>query len=260
MNAAGVGWILTLKDNQPGLYAAADAHSWHDEPVLHATAETGHGRHEVRTIRVTSQVPTAIGPAPRHRPAHAHRTLPAPRPRHAPPPHACRAASDLRRPRPLRLRRGPRRESLLRDRPGRHRADPRPGQPRVPARPQPRPLGHRKRPAPPPRHHPRRRRLPAAGRADPGGCSPPSPTSPSACSTAPATPTTPPPAATSPGTAPDCQALGPPRPVTTPETRPNRYTVRKPWTPTLTPPLPDGTSPMRTSAPCLSAFSPKVRW
>ena len=32
MNALSIGWILTLKDNQPGLYAAADAHPWHDEP------------------------------------------------------------------------------------------------------------------------------------------------------------------------------------------------------------------------------------
>ena len=60
MNSRGIGWILTLKDNQPGLYAAADAHPWHDEPILHATSETGHGRHEVRTVRVTSQVPEAI--------------------------------------------------------------------------------------------------------------------------------------------------------------------------------------------------------
>ena len=60
MNALGVAWILTLKDNQPGLYTAADGHPWHDEPILHATAGTGHGRHEVRTIRVTSQVPDAI--------------------------------------------------------------------------------------------------------------------------------------------------------------------------------------------------------
>jgi len=60
MNALNIGWILTLKDNQPGLYAAADAHPWHDEPVLHATSETGHGRHEVRTIRATSQIPEAI--------------------------------------------------------------------------------------------------------------------------------------------------------------------------------------------------------
>ena len=60
MNKLRIGWILDLKDNQPGLYALADAHPWHDEPVLHATAETGHGRHEIRTIRVTSQVPDGI--------------------------------------------------------------------------------------------------------------------------------------------------------------------------------------------------------
>ena len=47
----------------------------------------------------------------------------------------------------------------------RHRAHPRPGQPRLPARPQPRPLGHRKRAAPPPRHNPRQdaSRLAAGG-------------------------------------------------------------------------------------------------
>ena len=60
MNKLRVGWILDLKDNQPGLYALADAHPWHDEPVLHATAEVGHGRHEIRAIRVTSQVPGGI--------------------------------------------------------------------------------------------------------------------------------------------------------------------------------------------------------
>ena len=60
MNKLRIGWILDLKDNQPGLYALADAHPWHEEPVLHATAETGHGGHEIRTIRVTSQVPDGI--------------------------------------------------------------------------------------------------------------------------------------------------------------------------------------------------------
>ena len=60
MNALGVAWILTLKDNQPGLYAAADAWNWEDEPVLHATSEISRSRHEVRTIRVTSQIPDLI--------------------------------------------------------------------------------------------------------------------------------------------------------------------------------------------------------
>ena len=60
MNELRIGWILDLKENQPGRYALADAHPWHDEPVLHATSETGHGLDEVRAIRVTSQVPDGI--------------------------------------------------------------------------------------------------------------------------------------------------------------------------------------------------------
>ena len=60
VNEHQIGWILTLKDNQPGLYAAGRRPPLGDEPVLHATSQTGHGRHEVRTIRVTSQVPAQI--------------------------------------------------------------------------------------------------------------------------------------------------------------------------------------------------------
>ena len=60
MNALGIAWMLILKDNQPGLYAAADAWNWEHEPVLHASGETGHGRHEIRTIRLTSEVPAQI--------------------------------------------------------------------------------------------------------------------------------------------------------------------------------------------------------
>ena len=60
MNALGVKWILDLKGNQQGAYDLADAHPWHDEPVLHATAEVANGRHQVRTIRLTSQVPEAL--------------------------------------------------------------------------------------------------------------------------------------------------------------------------------------------------------
>ena len=60
MNAPGIAWMLILKDNQPGLYAAADAHPWDSEPVLHGASETGHGRHEIRVIKATSQIPAAI--------------------------------------------------------------------------------------------------------------------------------------------------------------------------------------------------------
>jgi predicted transposase YbfD/YdcC len=60
MNAARIAWMLILKDNQPGLYAAADAHPREHEPVLHGTSETGHGRHEIRLIKVTSEIPDSI--------------------------------------------------------------------------------------------------------------------------------------------------------------------------------------------------------
>jgi predicted transposase YbfD/YdcC len=60
MNALGVAWMLILKDNQPGAYAAADACPWENEPVLHGTSQTGHGRHEIRVIKVTSQIPDLI--------------------------------------------------------------------------------------------------------------------------------------------------------------------------------------------------------
>jgi hypothetical protein len=60
MNSLGVAWMLILKDNQPGLYAAADGHPWDNEPILHGASETGHGRHEVRLIRVTSHIPAQI--------------------------------------------------------------------------------------------------------------------------------------------------------------------------------------------------------
>ena len=60
MNALGLAWMLILKDNQPGLYAAADAWNREDEPILHGASETGHGRHEIRTIRVTSEIPDLI--------------------------------------------------------------------------------------------------------------------------------------------------------------------------------------------------------
>jgi predicted transposase YbfD/YdcC len=60
MNDLGLAWVLILKDNQPGLYAAADAWTWENEPVLHGTSETGHGRHEIRVIKVTSEIPDQI--------------------------------------------------------------------------------------------------------------------------------------------------------------------------------------------------------
>ena len=143
MNAAGIGWMLILKDNQPGLYAAADAHIWEDEPVLHATSEVSHGRHEVRTICVTSIVPGQI----RAKLPGAGQLMLIERYRHpvrgTAAANACRAASTCGDPALTACAAACGAKSLLPDRPGRHRAHPRPGQPRLPARPQPRPLGPR---------------------------------------------------------------------------------------------------------------------
>lgn len=45
-------YVMTVKLNTPGLYGALDALDWASVPVQHETAETGHGRHERRTIQV----------------------------------------------------------------------------------------------------------------------------------------------------------------------------------------------------------------
>ncbi len=160
MNALGVAWILTLKDNQPGLYAAADAWNWEDEPVLHATSEISRSRHEVRTIRVTSQIPDLI--RERLPSTHSSRSSSGTvTPSAAGRPRTPAAPPETRPPSPARshtARNCPARPSW-----------PSPRSPparrlRLPPRTQPRPLGHRERPAPPPRRHPRRRRLPAPRR------------------------------------------------------------------------------------------------
>ena len=57
--------MLILKDNQPGLYAAADAHIWEDEPVLHATSRSQprparsphHPRHQHRPDQIRAKLP-----------------------------------------------------------------------------------------------------------------------------------------------------------------------------------------------------------
>ncbi|HEX5401287.1 MAG TPA: ISAs1 family transposase [Pseudonocardiaceae bacterium] len=47
----GADYVLTVKDNQPTLFAQLDALPWTDIPV-HTTENKGHGRVERRTIRV----------------------------------------------------------------------------------------------------------------------------------------------------------------------------------------------------------------
>ena len=58
MNALRIGWMLHLEGQPAGLYAARRrATGGKNEPVLHGGSENGHGRHEVRTIKVTSEIP-----------------------------------------------------------------------------------------------------------------------------------------------------------------------------------------------------------
>ena len=133
MNSLGVAWMLILKDNQPGLYAAADGHPWDNEPILHGASETGHGRHEVRLIRVTSHIPAQITDK---LPGTAQMML-IERYRHDLPRGGAPTASPAATPATTIPSRAPRHagRSCPRDCPGRHRPHPRPGRPGVPARP-----------------------------------------------------------------------------------------------------------------------------
>jgi hypothetical protein len=55
----GADYVLTVKENQPTLFAQLDALPWDTVPV-HTTENTGHGRVERRTIRVLP-APEEIG-------------------------------------------------------------------------------------------------------------------------------------------------------------------------------------------------------
>ena len=45
-------YLLTVKQNQPGLFAALDALPWAEVPISHVECDRGHGRTERRTIQV----------------------------------------------------------------------------------------------------------------------------------------------------------------------------------------------------------------
>jgi predicted transposase YbfD/YdcC len=44
--------FTSVKDNQPGLFAALDALDWAGAPIVHTASGRGHGRHETRTLQV----------------------------------------------------------------------------------------------------------------------------------------------------------------------------------------------------------------
>ena len=51
LHSVGAEFVLTVKQNQPGLYAALDALPWADTPITHRDVDTGHGRITTRTIQ-----------------------------------------------------------------------------------------------------------------------------------------------------------------------------------------------------------------
>jgi predicted transposase YbfD/YdcC len=50
----GAHYVITVKRNQPGLYAQLAALPWREVPVAYTKAERGHGRTERRTLKVTA--------------------------------------------------------------------------------------------------------------------------------------------------------------------------------------------------------------
>lgn len=48
----GAGYVLTVKQNQPALFAALDALPWAQTPIAHRDLDTAHGRRTTRTLQV----------------------------------------------------------------------------------------------------------------------------------------------------------------------------------------------------------------
>jgi predicted transposase YbfD/YdcC len=52
LNERGAGFVFTVKQNQPTLFAALDALAWAEVPIAIRDIDTGHGRVTTRTIQV----------------------------------------------------------------------------------------------------------------------------------------------------------------------------------------------------------------
>jgi predicted transposase YbfD/YdcC len=52
LHAHGAEFVLTVKQNQPTLFAALDALPWADTPIAHRDVDTAHGRVTTRTIQI----------------------------------------------------------------------------------------------------------------------------------------------------------------------------------------------------------------
>ncbi len=59
LHARGAEFVLTVKQNQPTLFAALDALPWVDTPIAHRDVDTAHGRVTTRTIQ-TLPTPTDL--------------------------------------------------------------------------------------------------------------------------------------------------------------------------------------------------------
>lgn len=57
----GAHYLLTVKGNQPTLFAQLAALPWKDIPIGDQTQDRGHGRAERRTLKVTAVTPAAGG-------------------------------------------------------------------------------------------------------------------------------------------------------------------------------------------------------
>ena len=54
LTGRGAHYVLTVKRNQPGLFAQLAALPWRQVPVAHDARERGHGRDERRVLKVTA--------------------------------------------------------------------------------------------------------------------------------------------------------------------------------------------------------------
>jgi len=54
LHARGAHWVLTVKGNQPTLRHQLAALPWRGITAAHRSAETGHGRREIRTLKILS--------------------------------------------------------------------------------------------------------------------------------------------------------------------------------------------------------------
>jgi len=59
LHSRGAEFVLTVKQNQPGLYTALDALPWAHTPIAHRDVDTTHGRITTRTIQ-TLPAPTDL--------------------------------------------------------------------------------------------------------------------------------------------------------------------------------------------------------